>query len=283
MLKNTFCHLNGLGMRYEKRLWSDGIFTWDALLDKGHASVKKEPSIAEEIRHSVRRLSESDHKYFVKNLPVNQHWRMFSAFRKQIAYLDIETNGFMGEQGYITTISLYDGANVHYYVSGKNLRDFKRDIEKYKLIVTYNGKCFDVPFIEKEFDIKMEHAHIDLRFVLRELGFMGGLKACEKELGIDREELAGVDGYFAVLLWNEFKRHKNVKALETLLAYNIQDVVNMEPLMILAYNHKLATTPFQRTHKVVQWPSPTLPFSADVPTIRKIFSENSRHFPAGVV
>jgi uncharacterized protein YprB with RNaseH-like and TPR domain len=27
--------------------------------------------------------------------------------------------------------------------------DFKSDITRYGLIVTYNGKCFDIPFIER--------------------------------------------------------------------------------------------------------------------------------------
>jgi hypothetical protein len=34
--------------------------------------------------------------------------------------------------------------------------------------------------------------------------------------------LIDVDGFFAVLLWWDFKRNKNQKALETLLAYNIR-------------------------------------------------------------
>jgi uncharacterized protein YprB with RNaseH-like and TPR domain len=52
----------------------------------------------------------------------------------------------------------------------------------------YNGKTFDVPFIEKYFGIRMNHAHIDLRYVLKSLGYAGGLKRCEKALGLDRGE-----------------------------------------------------------------------------------------------
>lgn len=43
-------------------------------------------------------------------------------------------------------------------------------------------------------------------------------------------------GFFAVLLWQEFQQTGNIKALETLLVYNIEDVVNLETLMVLAYN-----------------------------------------------
>ncbi|NLT67642.1 MAG: exonuclease, partial [Acidobacteria bacterium] len=68
----------------------------------------------------------------------------------------------------------------------------------YKLIVTYNGKCFDIPFIEYYFGIKLDCAQIDLRYVLSSLGIKGGLKGCEKRLGIQRPPgMEELDGFFA--------------------------------------------------------------------------------------
>lgn len=227
---------------------------------------------------SYKRLKAGNSAYFAQSMPSRQHWRLFPDFRGSIAYLDIETNGLAGASGYITTISLYDGNNVHYYVKGRNLEDFKKDILKYKLLVTYNGKCFDIPVIESEFRIKLDQAHIDLRFVLRDLGFTGGLKGCEKKLGIDRGDLDGVDGFFAVLLWNDYRRKGNKKSLETLLAYNIQDAVNLEPLMITSYNLKLRGTPFRGTHEIELPKAPESPLRADVETVERIFSENSWHY-----
>jgi uncharacterized protein YprB with RNaseH-like and TPR domain len=144
------------------------------------------------------------------------------------------------------------------------------DIGRYNVIVTYNGKTFDVPFIEKYFGIEMTHAHIDLRYVLKSLGYGGGLKRCEKALGLDRGDLDGVDGFFAVLLWREFQQTGNIKALETLLAYNIEDVVNLETLMVLAYNMKLKDTPFSRTHALSMPKIPDIPFKPDRSTIERI-------------
>ena len=141
------------------------------------------------------------------------------------------------------------------------------------MLISYNGRCFDVPFINGYFGINLDQVHIDLRYVLSSLGYRGGLKGCEKRLGIDREELDGVDGYFGVLLWHEYARKKNRKALETLLAYNIADTVNLEILMVKAYNLKLLETPFPE----LQLPapaSPPLPFSADaelISRLRKIY------------
>ena len=37
----------------------------------------------------------------------------------------------------------------------------------------------------------------------------GGQKGCEKLLGIDRKELKEIDGFFAVLLWRDYKRNNN--------------------------------------------------------------------------
>jgi uncharacterized protein YprB with RNaseH-like and TPR domain len=152
------------------------------------------------------------------------------------------------------------------------------DILNYDLLVTYNGRSFDVPFIENYFKIRLDHAHIDLRYILKSLGFKGGLKGCEIQMGIDRGYLKGVDGYFAVLLWQEYKRFANSKALETLLAYNMEDVVNLETLMTMAYNMKLKDTPFLTSHSLCMPFPPVVQFSPHVPTIEKIRREMMRGY-----
>ncbi|MEJ2720538.1 MAG: ribonuclease H-like domain-containing protein, partial [bacterium] len=126
------------------------------------------------------------------------------------------------------------------------------------------------PFVENYFGIKIDAAHIDLRYVLRSLGYAGGLKGCEKQLGIDRGDLDGVDGYFAVLLWNEFVDTGKERALDTLLAYNIEDAINLESLMVMAYNLKLRRTPFAESLRFALPESPRLPFEPDRAMIRKI-------------
>jgi len=276
MLKNTFCHIPGIGAASEYRLWSAGIHTWDGLLEKDTIRLSRIgiKQVTDYIKQSVIHLENHNPNYFTALLPSNQHWRLFSDFKHSIAYLDIETTGLGEPDDYITTIALYDGETLSYYVKGNNLDDFEEDIEKYKVIVTYNGKCFDVPFIKNYLNIKMDHAHIDLRYILRSLGYSGGLKGCEKQLGIDREELDDVDGYFAVLLWDDFLKNKNRKALETLLAYNIRDVVNLETLMVISYNLKLKDTPFSGTYQLPPPHPPDVPFKADMETIERIKSNN---------
>ena len=129
------------------------------------------------------------------------------------------------------------------------------------------------PIIESHFGISLNHAHIDLRYILGSLGYRGGLKSCEIQLGIDRGDLKDIDGFFAVLLWHDYKRNRNEKALETLLTYNIEDVLNLETLIVMAYNLKIEDTPFFETHKIALPATPEIPFKADIETVEKIKSE----------
>ena len=219
---------------------------------------------------SFSHLEQGDIKYFEDRLPANLHWRFFPEFRDRAVYLDIETDGLESGYGCITAITLYDGENISCYVNGQNLNNFIQDIKNYDMIISYNGKCFDIPFIENYFNIKLHQAHIDLRFVLAGLGFKGGLKACESSLGMNRGDLSDIDGFFAVLLWKDYKLNGNRKALETLLAYNIEDTVNLERLMVTAYNLKLKETRFHGEKRISLPAFPTFPFKADTETIEKI-------------
>jgi uncharacterized protein len=271
MLKNTFCHIPGISPAAEQCLWSAGIDCWDAALHaKSLALPWRVPrAFSQYLYESLGHLARSNPQHFADLLPANQHWRLFPEFRHTLAYLDIETTG-LGYGSTITTIVLYDGQRIRHYVRGDNLHAFPYDIREYSTVVTYNGKAFDVPFIERCLRIKMPHAHIDLMYVLRSLGYTGGLKGCERQLGLERKELADVDGFFAVLLWQEFTRTKDDRVLETLLAYNATDVVHLEVLMVQAYNLKLHNTPFRTSHQLDAPAVPAIPFSADQATIRRL-------------
>ena len=229
------------------------------------------------LQASRRHLAGNDPGFFAQGLPSSQHWRLFSDFRGTIAYLDIETTGMAFDTCPITTIAVYDGTAVNTYVQGQNLHEFSEAIRRYKVLVTYNGKCFDLPFIAHYFGQPLDQAHIDLRFVLAGLGIKGGLKRCEAQLGIDRGPLTDVDGLFAVLLWREYARTGNPAALETLLAYNVEDTLNLEYLMVAAYNAKLQQTPFFDRYAL---PLPSLhdqrnPFRADADLVARLRPEHA--------
>jgi len=282
MLQNTFIHIQSIGAITEKRLWESGLGDWDAFTDDISIplSSKRKYLLQKGIEESRQHLYQNNSVYFSKCLPANQSWRFFPEFRDSTVYLDIETTGLDRYFNDITTIALYDGHEIKTYVHGQNLQNFIDEIYKYKVIVTYNRKSFDIPFIESFFNIRLNHAQIDLRYVLYSLGYRGGLKGVERQLGTDRGNLRDVDGFFAVLLWDEFLKTKNRQTLETLLAYNVQDTITLENLMVTAYNMKLKETPFFDNLLIEESTPPVNPLSADLATIDRIKS-NSQYWASG--
>ena len=273
MLRQTFCHLEGVGPKTEQRIWNLGIRSWDDLVgvEDGALPFKRAGRLREGVAESTRHLENKDVQFFSDSLPVGEQWRLFPELRHSTCYLDIETTGLVG--GHITTIATYDGTEVRHYVYDQNLYDFKDDICQYDLLVTYNGKCFDVPFLRDFFfGINLDQAHIDLRFPLRRIGYRGGLKSCEKQLGLCRGDLDEIDGFFAVCLWDEFRKTERTEALETLLAYNIQDVLTLETLMVAAYNRLLEQTPFAGELSLTEPEMGKNPFQPDAETVDRIRS-----------
>jgi uncharacterized protein YprB with RNaseH-like and TPR domain len=283
MLRHTFCHIPGVGAETERRLWSAGITSWDSVLDQEPprlAPVARRLGTSY-LRESIKHYDDHNPLWFGQHLPSDQSWRLFRDFRDCCAYLDIETTG-MGKRDQITTIALYDGQTIRHYIQGENLDDFAHDVARYRLLVTYNGKAFDVPFIERCLQTQVHQAHIDLRHVLRSLGFRGGLKACEKNLGVQRPGMEDLDGFAAVLLWQDYRSRKNLKALQTLLAYNVQDTLNLETLMVLAYNRKLAElheVPFASKYQVEMPQTPANPFPVDLATVQRILHTVAWGYP----
>lgn len=281
MLNHTFCHLPGVGPLTEGRLWDLGVRTWDDWFHFATRGQKLPGGVKSRtgLERSRLELANANAIWFGENLPSSESWRMFPDFMDSVAYLDIETTGMGFPGDHITSIALYDGRTVRTYVHGRNLAEFEDDITAYKLLVTYNGKGFDVPFIEREFRTRIRAAHIDLRWTLKSLGYTGGLKGCEKAFGICREELEGVDGYFAVLLWKRFRETRDERYLETMLAYNVADVTGLELLMRQAFNAKLAGTVFGPELELeVPAPHPN-PYLADLRVIDEIRSGYSRLEP----
>lgn len=255
MLRHTFSHVPGIGLKTESKIWQAGIHDWQQFLQHPAPPVPRvmQKRICEHLERSGQALEENDPAFFAATLPPARQWRLFSAFRSRTCYLDIETTADAGE---ITVISVYDGEQIFSYVNGDNLADFERDIHLYQTVVTFNGKHFDVPVIERFFKMRMPHIHLDLRHILRAVGVRGGLKSCEKQMGIGRGALDGVDGLAAIWLWREYERYGDRQALETLLAYNVLDVLNLEPLLVAGCNLLTAGLPFADQ---IRLPEPLLP------------------------
>lgn len=233
MLTRTFSHIDGITPNFEKKLWEIGIRQWDDFFTHRHHFVSlsgiKLEKIESSIHASKEAFAKNDLHYFKNLLKPKEYWRLCGMGR--IGYVDIETTGLSRYYEDITVIGIYDGINSHLYVNGNNLMEARAKLQEFDILVTFNGKQFDMPFIEHHFSCKYDAIHLDLRYMLKELGLQGGLKSIESQLGISRGvDLSGVDGFEAVRLWHQYKRG-NQDALQKLLRYNEQDIINLKSLL----------------------------------------------------
>ena len=237
MLNRTFVHLPGVGLHTEARFWRLGLATWEDFLAAPQvvgvgperlAGLKA--GVAESLEHAGRL------RYFASRLPGSEHWRLFRQFKGRVAYLDIETSGAAWPHLEVTVVGLFDGVTLRQFVKGHNLADFPEAFASVHVLVTFNGTQFDLPVLLASFpNLAIPPVHLDLRFLLARLGFKGGLKKIEPRFGLKRPPgVAGLNGFDAVLLWDRYQRGDRT-ALNLLLQYNKEDVVNLEFLMEEAF------------------------------------------------
>jgi uncharacterized protein YprB with RNaseH-like and TPR domain len=152
------------------------------------------------------------------------------------AYLDIETTGLSRFWDNITVIGIYfvdsSGSRLIQLVGEEVTKDnLLEALEGVGTIFTYNGSRFDLPFIHALLgvDLANRYLHHDLMYDCWGNNLYGGLKAVEIQLGIVRQ-LKGVDGAEAVRLWWRYQNDYDHDALNMLLEYNREDVVNLKTL-----------------------------------------------------
>ena len=250
MLESTFQHIQGIGETTEQTLWRMGCTSWSKLLkDDFGMPLPTYRKLKAGVLESKCRLEDLDHRYFRQRLRGALTWRAYNNFRKQACYIDIETTGLSPTYDEVTTVCVHTRGSTKSYVAGENLSELKKDLDEFKYIVSFNGARFDLPFLSHKKNIVFKQIHLDLMYPLRNLGYRGGLKAIEKELGINRET-DGVTGYDAVRLWKAYEANTEVEvagqkvkgksALRLLVKYNREDTVNLRKLADLTVEKLIA-------------------------------------------
>jgi len=155
------------------------------------------------------------------------------------AYLDIETTGLTPSGCYITVVGIHlcrgTGDDFVQFVGKDATVDGILDaLEGCEVLYTYNGRRFDLPFIHSALGVNLEEefSHHDLMYDCWRNGLYGGLKGVEKRLGIARQ-LPDMNGLEAVKLWWKYVENFDLDALNKLLAYNKEDVLNLKTLKSL--------------------------------------------------
>ncbi|MFC1951941.1 ribonuclease H-like domain-containing protein [Chloroflexota bacterium] len=152
------------------------------------------------------------------------------------AYLDIETTGLSPRDSEITVIGIHfcNGDDTNFIqLIGKDIsvQSILEALHGVELLYTYNGSRFDLPFIYIKLGTNLAKSfkHRDLMYDCWNINLYGGLKGVERQLGIERK-LTEINGYEAVRLWWRYVDSWDLDALNTLLEYNKEDVVNLKSL-----------------------------------------------------
>lgn len=145
-----------------------------------------------------------------------------------IGYLDIETS-FARE---VTVVGLLraDGVLVQLVGEAVTAKELEHRLDGVDTLCTYNGDGFDLPVLGRAvgIDLLARYRSVDLWKQCRRRDVRGGLKGVEVRYAIPRA-LAGVNGLDAMVLWRRWENGDR-EALETLLTYNRDDVVNLATL-----------------------------------------------------
>ena len=226
MLTRTFLHIPGINPKREREIWSDGLISWEHMLrsrdlfDDGPL-----PAMEQAITLSRKKLAEGDTRWFEQALGADESWRLGADFDDgRIAYLDIETDGAESTQlregddapGGTTVCAVWDGIEARVFLRNRDLDQIPQYLSKYKVLCTFNGKAFDIPYLEGRFGKDFfPGAHLDLRPICAAVGLKGGLKKIEKQIGIERPaDIRRYTGYDAVKLWGAYRRGRNPRPLQ---------------------------------------------------------------------
>lgn len=181
-------------------------------------------------------------RWFFQHLPPGERVRMFPHIREHLRYLDIETTGLSSDD-VVTVLTIHDGLQNHTFVRGQNLHAAIPLLQSARILVTYNGTHFDLPFLRREFHIPLRQFHLDLHPILRDRGFTGGLKHVENVLGIQRTDLPDATGCDAIRWWNEYFSG-NQQSLTLLCRYNAADAQSLAIILRMLYTESMRGHPF---------------------------------------
>lgn len=168
---------------------------------------------------------------------------------EEVACLDIETTGLWGNQPlFLVGLLKAEGGGLvleqllaRHYREEKALLTYLADVlGGVRTVVTFNGKRFDLPYIEQRFIYHglpqpAEPFHVDLYFHARrlpqDLPNRRLVTLEEHLLGAERE--GDVPGYLVPTIYHRFVRTGEAELLFPVLQHNAQDVLSLARLLYL--------------------------------------------------
>jgi len=174
--------------------------------------------------------------------------------RDAIVFLDTETTGLQGGTGmvpFLVGLGYFEGDEFHslqYFI-----RDFDEEpsmllalgdlLQRFKLVVTYNGATFDLPLLETRFTMARlispfaEMAHLDLLPGARRLWRHGygscRLAALESSI-VAFSRGPDIPGAMIPRSYFEFLQGRGAVVMGSVLKHNVDDIVSLAALTVCA-------------------------------------------------
>ena len=190
---------------------------------------------------------------------------------EDILFFDTETTGLSARSAglYLIGVLTYDHGHwtlLQYFCENVAdepavLQAFFELLSTKKILISYNGDGFDIPFLRhmvEQYGLPYSFDTVesfDLFKKFRPLKHLLGLpdlklKSCERFLGIDREDR--FTGGELIEVYFEWQKTKAPALLDTLLLHNAEDIANLPNLLPLLRYRSLSHSEFQlRAHELL--------------------------------
>ena len=192
-----------------------------------------------------------EHWFDVPPFALCDEMRLLGGCGEHPVFIDTETTGLMGSAGTIAVlvgVGKYERGRfrvTQYYLSDYDQEDdmigkIEQELRGADLIVTYNGKSFDIPLLRSRFVMTrrppsaLEMPHIDLLHGARRV-YKRRLYSCtltdieSQVLGIERE--SDLPGKLVPEYWFRYVKEGDQSLMDEILRHNEQDIVSLALLL----------------------------------------------------
>tara|TARA_Y100000310_G_C20570828_1_gene757925 strand:- start:130 stop:765 length:636 start_codon:yes stop_codon:yes gene_type:complete len=202
MIRKSFIFLDKISFKTEQNIWQQDINDWDIFLKtkkiKGISSLRKH-YYDRQIQEAKKQLFKENSTYFTTLLPKKETWRLYQYFKEETCFLDVEVDS----QGKIILLGIADNDQTKILIKNVNLEPetTQTELNKYKLIITFNGSSFDLPKLKKQLKLNRP------------------------------QNLKGSP----VGLWKTFHASGDQEWLDLLIDYNKEDIENLQAITNYCY------------------------------------------------
>ncbi|HBV98173.1 MAG TPA: hypothetical protein DEF36_14165 [Desulfotomaculum sp.] len=233
--------IRGIGPVTEERLKEEGLATLESLLDHPRWGSQA---------HLVKRLIEEKRTAEIRRLGAPDRDLLCFFAPRDIVFLDIESTGLWASQPLFLIGLLYPDGNKmvaqqffarHYSEEKALLEAVHRRLKDFSVIVTFNGKRFDIPYmegrsVEHRLFHRYRHFQVDLLHHARR-HFSPVLPDCrlatleERVLGVIRKD--DIPGHLIPETYHRFVRTRDQGLILPVISHNRTDLLSMARLFYL--------------------------------------------------